>query len=201
MRLDIVMPAHNEEDRIDRTLRAYRAACPDDGVRFLEGQAYAMLLSVAADDRSRFDRVWGWTRAHLQRADGLLSWRWADGHVVQDEPAADADLDAARALVLAADRFGEPSYRDASRSLTRAIVRDETTFAADRPVLVAGRWARSEAVVNPSYWSPRAYQELGFPKVAESSRKLTDRLTSSGLPPDWAGAAVRGRAVGSAARR
>ena len=186
MRLDIVMPAHNEEDRIDRTLRAYRAACPDDGVRFLEGQAYAMLLSVAADDRSRFDRVWGWTRAHLQRSDGLLSWRWADGHVVQDEPAADADLDAARALALAADRFGEPSYRDASRSLTRAIVRDETTFAADRPVLVAGRWARSEAVVNPSYWSPRAYQELGFPKVAESSRKLTDRLTSSGLPPDWA---------------
>ena len=35
MRLDIVMPAHNEEARIDRTLRAYRAACPDDDVRFL----------------------------------------------------------------------------------------------------------------------------------------------------------------------
>src|SRR3954467_10461723 len=29
------MPAHNEEDRIDRTLRACRAACPDAGVRFL----------------------------------------------------------------------------------------------------------------------------------------------------------------------
>src|SRR5262245_15448406 len=29
------MPAHNEEDRIDRTLRAYRAACPDEGVRLL----------------------------------------------------------------------------------------------------------------------------------------------------------------------
>jgi glycosyltransferase involved in cell wall biosynthesis len=35
VRLDIVMPAHNEEDRIDRTLRAYRAACPHDGVRIL----------------------------------------------------------------------------------------------------------------------------------------------------------------------
>ncbi|MEA2312984.1 MAG: hypothetical protein QOE28_2952 [Solirubrobacteraceae bacterium] len=34
MRLDIVMPAHNEELRIDRTLHAYRAACPPD-VRFL----------------------------------------------------------------------------------------------------------------------------------------------------------------------
>jgi glycosyltransferase involved in cell wall biosynthesis len=35
VRLDIVMPAHNEEDRIDRTLRAYRAACPDERVRIL----------------------------------------------------------------------------------------------------------------------------------------------------------------------
>jgi glycosyltransferase involved in cell wall biosynthesis len=35
VRLDIVMPAHNEEDRIDRTLRAYRAACPDERVRLL----------------------------------------------------------------------------------------------------------------------------------------------------------------------
>jgi glycosyltransferase involved in cell wall biosynthesis len=35
LRLDIVMPAHNEQDRIDRTLRAYRAACPRAGVRFL----------------------------------------------------------------------------------------------------------------------------------------------------------------------
>ena len=35
MRLDIVMPAHNEEHRIDRTLDAYRAECPDDDVRLL----------------------------------------------------------------------------------------------------------------------------------------------------------------------
>jgi glycosyltransferase involved in cell wall biosynthesis len=35
VRLDIVMPAHNEQERIDRTLRAYRDACPDTGVRFV----------------------------------------------------------------------------------------------------------------------------------------------------------------------
>ena len=35
MRLDIVLPAHNEEARIDRTLRAYRDACPRPEVRFL----------------------------------------------------------------------------------------------------------------------------------------------------------------------
>lgn len=40
-----------------------------------EGQAYAMLLAVAAGDRSRFHRIWSWTKEHLQRPDGLLAWR------------------------------------------------------------------------------------------------------------------------------
>src|SRR3954449_7455621 len=53
------MPAHNEEDRIDRTLRAYRAACPDDGVRFL----------VALD--SCTDRTQEIVHAH-QRVDGRV---------------------------------------------------------------------------------------------------------------------------------
>jgi glycosyltransferase involved in cell wall biosynthesis len=59
VRLDIVMPAHNEEDRIDRTLRAYRAACPDDGVRLL----------VALDSCS--DRTPEIVHAH-ERADGRV---------------------------------------------------------------------------------------------------------------------------------
>jgi endoglucanase len=151
-----------------------------------EGQAYAMLLAVADRDADRFAKVWGWTHANLLRPDGLLAWHWKDGHVISDEPATDADLDAARALSLAADRFGNGSYREASRSLMRAIVRGETTWAADRTVLVAGPFARAQSVVNPSYWSPRAYRQLGFEKVAESSRQLVSRLLDSGLPPDWA---------------
>ena len=35
MRLYIVIPAHNEEHRIDRTLSVYRAGCPDPDIRFL----------------------------------------------------------------------------------------------------------------------------------------------------------------------
>jgi glycosyltransferase involved in cell wall biosynthesis len=35
MRLDIVIPAHNEEGRIDRTLRAYRATVHEPNARFL----------------------------------------------------------------------------------------------------------------------------------------------------------------------
>jgi endo-1,4-beta-D-glucanase Y len=150
-----------------------------------EGQAYAMLIAAADSDRERFDRVWAWTREHLRRPDGLLAWRWAGGRVADDEPAADADLDAAHALMLAAKQFGEPRYADQGRALGRAIVAHETTEAAGKTVLVAGPWARGEAVVNPGYWSPRAYAGLGLGDLAGSSRRLTDRLTESGLPPDW----------------
>jgi endo-1,4-beta-D-glucanase Y len=153
-----------------------------------EGQAYAMLLAVAEGDDARFARVWTWTREHLRRPDGLLSWRWADGRVADAdaEAAADADLDAARALHLAAERFDEPRYADESRALVRAIIARETAPAADKTVLVAGPWAQGRGVVNPSYWSPRAYSTLGFDDVAASSQRLTDVLTESSLPPDWA---------------
>jgi glycosyltransferase involved in cell wall biosynthesis len=35
VRLDVVIPAHNEEKRIGRTLRAYRVRCADADTRFI----------------------------------------------------------------------------------------------------------------------------------------------------------------------
>jgi endoglucanase len=62
-------------------------------------------------------------------------------------------------------------------------------------VLVAGAWARtSPAVVNPSYFSPRAYADLDhanadsrWPALAATSRALVASTIGGGkLPPDWA---------------
>jgi len=145
-----------------------------------EGQAYAMLLAVAESDEERFDRVWTWTREHLRRPDGLLSWRWADGRVTDREAAADADLDAARALMRAAKRFDEPRYAEDGRALGRAVSEHETA----QSVLVAGPW--TEDVVNPSYWSPRAFAAIERVDLNEPTRRFTDQLTADGLPPDWA---------------
>lgn len=108
-----------------------------------EGQAYALLIAVAVGDRERFDAVWSWTRDTLAReSDGLLSWRWSEGAVVDAESASDADLDAARALVLAAETFDEPAYRTAGITLGQAILDHETVTTTDGRILVAGTWAR-----------------------------------------------------------
>jgi cellulose synthase (UDP-forming) len=160
-----------------------------------EGQAYAMLLAVALDDRSRFDQVWQWTKDNLQRNDGLLAYHWSNGHIDSEQPATDADLDAARALVLAGKRFESSEYKDAGVRIGQAVLEDETSDVSGLPVLVAGPWAQSSTpVVNPSYFSPRAYADLAsvhrdsrWDDLAGTSRSIEMALTARGhLPPDWA---------------
>jgi glycosyltransferase involved in cell wall biosynthesis len=59
MRLDIVFPAHNEEDRIGRTLDVYRRACPYDDVRFVVAldSCSDRTADVVREHRARDERV------------------------------------------------------------------------------------------------------------------------------------------------
>jgi endo-1,4-beta-D-glucanase Y len=159
-----------------------------------EGQAYAMLVAAGLGDRERFDAAWEWTRRHLQRPDGLLSFRWQDGRVTGSDPATDADLDAARALLLAANRFGDARYRREGRRLGAAILRHETL--RDRSgarALAAGTWAVTPRVTNPSYAAPASFRALDqvtghhtWRGVAATERTtLAALLRQAALPPDW----------------
>ena len=185
--------------------RAFLAAYVDDDGRVVrrdqggdtvsEGQAYAMLVAVGLGDARTFDTVWSWTRTELQRTDGLLSWRWDDGAVIDPSSASDADLDAARALVLAGERFGEPRYTAAGVDLGSAVLDLETVLTDAGRILTAGQWATTEPYAyNPSYASPAATAVLAAasadPRWAEldaGSRAVTAALLSKApLPPDWA---------------
>jgi glycosyltransferase involved in cell wall biosynthesis len=60
LRLDIVMPAHNEEDRIGRTLESYRETCSDPETRFLVAMddcqdRTAEVVQAHADDDARVE--------------------------------------------------------------------------------------------------------------------------------------------------
>jgi endoglucanase len=179
-----------------------------------EGQAYGMLIAVAIGDETRFRSIWKWTKTHLRRPDGLLAWRWADNKVIGVNSAADADLDAARSLVLAGRRFNGPEFTKDARRLGEAILETETVavgtgaappsdvnppgtwVAGSGRTLVGGNWARTAPpyVVNPGYFSPRAERELfhassdpRWTDITRTQRVLGWQLIGTGmLPPDWA---------------
>ena len=158
-----------------------------------EGQAYAMLLSVAAGDRDTFERTWRWAVTHLQRPDGLLAWQYAGGKVIDPQPASDADLLAAWALDLGARRFAAPAYEIDSQRVREGILTTEVAGS----VLVAGPWAVQPMTINPSYWTPAAMDRFArldprWAPVAAAMPGLIDAATDSGrrLPPDWGTASV-----------
>jgi endoglucanase len=168
-----------------------------------EGQAYAMLAAAAIGDGARFDRIWSWTQANLRRPDGLLAFRWRDGAVRDHQAATDADLDAARALLLAGCRFGRADLRAEAGRIGRAVLAHETR----RGVLAAGPWAVQgpRTVVNPSYLDPRTLMALGhltgdhrYAALARSGRRIVGRLARP-LPPDWATVAAPSGAATAAA--
>ena len=201
------VPAEPGPDIGDRTVETAKAFLDEyvDGGRVVrtdqggdtvsEGQAYGLLLAVAADDPSRFDSIWDWTTTHLQRDDSLLAWQWKDGAVIDEQPASDADLDAARALVLAGDAFGRDDLREQGVALGAAVLDEMTVETALGRILLPGPWATaSPHAYNPSYASPAAFDVLsrasGDPRwneVAEGSRAVTSALLDANpLPTNWA---------------
>ena len=165
------------------------------------GQAQAMLLAAALGQRGRFAVVWGWARSHLQLGDGLLASHWAAGRIVNGQPASDADLDAARALLVAAAGFGVGGYRAAGLRIARAVLANETVTRGRFRVLVAGPWARSRGIIDPGYWAPRTLAQLQaatgdrrFGQLEASAIQLTAELTAPAphLPSDWAAVSAGG---------
>jgi len=162
-----------------------------------EGQAYGMLLTETVGDDAQFRRIWQWTRDHLQRPDGLFAYLAnAKGEVVSQNPAADADLLTAWALL----RYRGPAaatWHQDGRRVAAAILAHEVTAGPDgMPVLTAGPWATGRpATLNPSYWSlpallgmERLTGDEQWRRLAVSAVRLTRELTQDGrvLPPDWA---------------
>lgn len=183
--LDTYMDGDGRVERVDQ-----------GGDTVSEGQAYAMLLAAGVGDHARFDRAWTWTIENLQREDALLAWRWSEGAVQDSEPATDADLDAARALLVAADRFDEREYLTQGLRIGDAILEHATVRVGDRLVLLPGPWARETApyVINPSYFAPRTFALLErasgderWGDLADSARDIVRRFTErAALVPDWA---------------
>jgi glycosyltransferase involved in cell wall biosynthesis len=123
MSLDIVIPAHNEERRIDRTLRAYRAGFPQRDVRFLvaldgcSDHTSDVVRTHAADD----DRVVVHDFPRLGKGGVLMeTFRRSDAELVAfvDADCATPPAELARMTVLADDADGVIASRRMPASFT-----------------------------------------------------------------------------------
>lgn len=175
-----------------------------------EGQAYGMLVAEATGNDSEFQTIWNWTRGHLQLSDGLFAWHAnAAGQVIGQQPASDADLLIAWAL-LRYSGSGAAGVHSAGRKVAAAILAHEvTTGPGGTPLLTAGPWATGRpATLDPSYWSLPAMQGIAtLTGVGEWQRLLTGAVTTTRtltdggrtLPPDWAELTASGALQGEPA--
>ena len=175
-----------------------RVARPDQGNDTVsEGQAYGLLLAEVANEPAVFGRIWQWTQDHLQLPGGLFGYHAdAAGHLLSTQPASDADLLIAWAL-LRYQGPGAAERHQEGQQVAAAVLRQEvTTGPGGTPVLTAGPWATGRpASLDPSYWALPALTGLArltgnqqWQQLADGAVALTSRLTASGryLPPDWA---------------
>jgi hypothetical protein len=188
---------------VGRFLAAYvrpdgRVWRPDQGGDTVsEGQAYGLLLAEAAGRDDLFGRIWHWTQAHLQRPDGLFAWHAdAAGHILDPEPASDADLLTAWALVRYRGPGAARTNQDGRQVAAAILAHEVATGPAGTLVLTAGPWAAGRPdTLDPSYWSLPALTGLArltgnhrWLQIAHGAVTLTAHLTGNGaqLPPDWA---------------
>lgn len=170
-----------------------------------EGQGYGMLLAVAANDRTTFERLWGWTRANLMvRSDELLAWRWEPGKrpaVADLNDASDGDILVAWALTEAAEAWDEASYRVAARRIAVEVARKTILFKDKNGALllpaVSGFSAAERAdgpLINLSYWVfpafarlPIVAPEFDWAALTASGLNLIrrSRFGTAKLPTEW----------------
>jgi len=149
----------------------------EGGVSTSEGQGYAMLRAVWADDPATFERTWRWTRENLQkRDDKLFAWKWKDG-ILDSHSATDADTDIALALILASRRFSRPTYQQEALSILDSLWKHEVLHIGTRCFIVSGDWSLAEEypTIHVAYLAPYAYQVF----ASEDKGHPWDLLTES----------------------
>lgn len=178
-----------------------------------EGQAYAMLRAVIADDPETFERTLRWAETNLRRQDqfqtpidSLWAWKWGQDaggkwRILDPNVASDADIDGITALILASRRWQRSDYLTlARRKLKDLWAKATVTLPADQKrYLLPGAvnlFQRNEKLkANPSYLAPYAFRlfaqvdsERNWLSLVDSSYQMLEqssKVSPVGLPSDW----------------
>lgn len=185
--------------------RVVDASTPER-VTFSEGQAYALIFALVANDPGTFAKTMRWTENNLASGNltaTLPAWKWgraADGTwtVLDANSASDADLWIAYALSEAGRLWQRPTYTAVARGLTDQILRQDVAFVPGLgPTLlpaprgfVAGQVWRLNASYSPIEVL-RVVGRLGgnplWEGVLKSSATVIEASAPRGFAADWIG--------------
>lgn len=213
-------PAAAGPCRFERLYRAYVARfvsadgrVVDDAAQSRttsEGQAYALVHALVADDRELFARLLLWTSGNLAGGElgaRLPAWLWGrapDGElrVLDANSASDADLWMAWALLEGASRWSEPALELRGKALLASIAAREVVDlkglgqmllpgAAGFRLDESGKPGRG-ARLNPSYLVLPLLRRMALASpggpwsaVALASARVLRESAPRGFAPDW----------------
>jgi len=166
-------------------LRVQRPENSNDTVS--EGIAYGMLMAVYLVDKTTFDGLWAYTKAH-KNGKGLMNWHIdANGGTVGNGAATDADEDMAFALMMADKQWG--GYASDASGLVGSILASEVTSSN---LLLPDDSGNMSSDINPSYFAPAYYKLFAtynarWTMVADQSYTMLNRCANAttGLVADW----------------
>ncbi len=170
-----------------------------------EGQSYALVFALAANDRAAFEKILQWTENNLAAGDlssRLPAWQWgkrADGSwgIIDDNAASDADLWMAYALGEAGILWKAPRFAAMGELLAARILREETDLlpGLGRTLLPGPQGFHPEAnqwKLNPSYVPLQVIRRLAmlYPRsdwkqLISASQDFIVRSAPLGFAPDW----------------
>jgi len=177
----------------------------DDGARSTsEAQAYGLFFALVANDRAAFDRILQWTQTNLAAGDltsNLPAWLWGcdpDGkwHVLDSNPASDADLWMAYTLIQAGRLWQEPGFTKLGGAIAgnvaeRSVIRMPGAGTVLLPAPV-GFSSKDFVELNPSYLPVQVLYGLAaalpdgpWSQVAENVPAIVRHASPHGFVLDW----------------
>lgn len=168
-----------------------------------EGQGVGMLLAVAHNDHTAFDKLWTWTRTNMTgRLDNIFPWLWgqrANGvwDKIDYNNATDGDILISYALVKAAEKWPDNTYRKEGLIIVEAIRKQLAIEWHGQTFLLpsySGFNKANNLILNPSYIIFPAYRhfaqmdnKLFWEKAYKDGASLLGKSCFGAfcLPSDW----------------
>lgn len=172
---------------------------------FSEGQSYAMVFALIANDPKTFDLLWRWSMVNLagNNIDSRLpAWTWGkaeDGtwKVLDENSASDADLWYAYVLLEAGRLWHRKDYAaDANKILALVENKSIVTLPGLGKMLLPGPFgftlSPDQWQLNPSYLPIPVLRRLAlnnkngpWSEIAINTDKMIAASSPKGLVPDW----------------